>query len=218
MSYAETLFTAWLPEVLPYCMDALEIVAINAVRNSAIEFLEKTHWLQTTVPAVVGTAGQSSYAVSIPADTDLVRLQAAFYDNIPLIPRSEDQLRAMYVTDWRTVTGLPRFFLGDPDNQGSILLCPAPSITEAAALSVVAVLKPTRAATAVATRVYEMWCEPIAAGAIARLARTPGMSYTNQRLAGQYEALFRSGVGDARIDRNRSQERTQLAIRPPPFV
>lgn len=217
-SYDTTEWSQFLPEVLPHCQDAPETIAINAIRNATIQLLEESHWLITTAPCLTGAANIATYPVLLEPDTEIVRIQQGFYDNMPLYPKSDDELRAMYPTfDWRAISGNPRWLLRDPDDSSSILLVPCPQVTESMALSVVCAIRPTRTAAGVATSVYEKWLEEIAHGAIARLMTMPGQSFTNKQLALYHSAMFRSGIGSAKIDRNRNLERTSRVMRPPRF-
>ncbi|MGZ5183603.1 MAG: hypothetical protein ACXWCO_00725 [Caldimonas sp.] len=212
-------FSAFLNQVMPSCPDVPEDVAIDAIRNATIELLEQSHWLLYTLAPMTGIAGVSSYPIDIPDETDLIRINTLTYDNLPMFAKSEDELRAIYpYFDWTQITGLPRYYLRDPDDNTSIIICPTPQLTEANALTGRAAIKPTRSAKTVDMSVYERWLMPIAAGAKAKLMRIPAQSFTNGVLSAANELEFRRGISEAKIERNRGLERATLVMRPPRFI
>ncbi len=215
---SQTAYSAFLPEVTVHCNGVPDLISINALRNATIEFLERSHWLESTLAPIDGVANQATYVIPPPTGTEIVRMQAVFYDNLPLHARSEEQIRKIYSLDWRTMSGWPRFYLRDPDDYTQITLAPYPEVSESGALTGIAVLRPTRTSTGVDSSVYEKWLEQIAAGAVARLLSTPGQSYTNPRAAQMFMGKFNSGIADARIDRNKGLERATNRVVPPKFI
>jgi hypothetical protein len=205
----------FLPEVLPYVPECPELVAINAIRNAVIEFCKKSAWLlnEQTFDLV---ALQRDYQLTLPVETELVRVQDAWYDHVPLKPKGEDDLKRLYGLDWRVVTGRPAYYTQlSPD---TIRLCPAPLLDEAAAIDTMVVLTPTRASTSCDLTIYERWLEGIACGAKARLMSLPQQSFTDPQMAMANKAMFNTAIGEARIERNRGMTRATLHVRPPRFV
>ena len=205
-----------LPEVTPYCAGVPDEVAINAIRNATIEFCDKTHWLQYSPAALTGTAGQATYAFATPTDTLLARIVSLWYDNFELTAASEDQLDQMVSVEWRILQGSPRYYT-HPTDATIVTLAPYPLITEVGAITSMIVLKPTRASTTLDPDLAEKWTETIAAGARMRLHSTPGQSYTSNSQAAVASAMFRSGISDAIVQRNRGMTRAPLVMRPPTF-
>lgn len=215
MSYVS--YDKFLPAIVPFCNGVPDELAIDAARNAAIEFCEETHWLQYTPDAVTGIVNIASYQLETPNDTIMARVAEAWYNTFPLTPQTEEQLVAKCGVDWRTLTGGPSYYLSN-DDATVIVLVPMPSVTLVNGLTSIVVLRPTRASTTVDGDLYEKWYEVIAAGAKSRLQSTPAQSYTSPTAAARSEAMFRSGIAKARIERNRGLSRTNMVLRPPRFV
>ena len=209
------VYDAFLPDVLPYVPECPEPVALNAIRNAVIEFCNKSMWLvnEQTVDLV---ALQRDYQLTLPVETELARVQDAWYDHIPLKPAGEEDLKRLYGFDWRVVTGRPAYYTQlNPD---TIRLCPAPLQDEIGAVDLIVELTPIRASTSCDMTLYERWLEGIACGAKARLMMLPQQSYSDAQAAMVNKALFNTAIGEARIERNRGMTRATLRVRPPKFV
>lgn len=215
MSYVA--YTGFLRSVLPFCNGVPQAVAIDAIRNAAIEFCEETMWLQYTPAAVNGVAGTASYTFAYPSDTIVSRIIDAWYDTYPLAPVSEETLAATYGLDWRTMTGAPIYYLVT-DDPTKIVLVPTPSVSGTADLKCLAALRPSRDSLTIDGNLYEWWLEVIAHGAKAALMATPQQAYTNMTAAGVSAQKFRDGIFKAKADRNRGGHRATLVMRPPQFV
>lgn len=210
-------YANFLREVLPYCSSAPEIVAQNAIRNAAIEFCDKSHWLLYTPDAANGVANVSEYDIDTPNDTRLARLITAWWDNAQIMPKSEEQLRDLYGVDWRTITGSPNAYTRTDDTT-QIVVVPYPVVSEPSALTMIIAIAPTRDSLTCDSDLYERWAEVIAHGALARLMSTPAQAYTNMSASVAHAVQFRAGISDAKIERNRGLDRAVLNARPPRFI
>ncbi len=100
----------FLPEVVQYVPDVPEFIAINAIRNSCIEFCEKSRYLQTDLTPINLVANQAMYTVIVPPDTKFVDIVEAYANDVLLIPKSSEELSRIYrYTDWRSVEGQPMY-------------------------------------------------------------------------------------------------------------
>jgi hypothetical protein len=204
-------YDSFLNEVLPYVPECPELVAVNAVRNSTIEFCKKSLWYvnEQTFDLV---AGISDYTLTLPADTELVKVQDSWYDNWPMKPKSEDELRRIYGWDWRAVQGRPCFYTQlVPD---VIRVVPQPLVSETSAINLIAAITPTRSSTTCDSILWERWAEGIAWGARARLLELPQQSFYDPDTALKYRALFSKAIGEARIERNKGMTRSVTCVRP----
>jgi len=210
-------YDGFLQEVLPQCPGVPELVAINAIRNAAIDFCEQSQWLQYPAAAIDGVANQAVYALAVLTDTRVSMITDAWWDTLRLIPKSEDQLAQLFGADWRTMQGGPNYYLRDTDPT-SITVVPYPIISEPGALTMKTTLCPTRASMTVDPNLIEYWLEPIASGAKARLMAMPGQPYFNRTSALAEALMFRKGVSDAKIQVNRGLGRAVVNMRPPVFI
>lgn len=211
-----TAYTEFLPEVLPYVRDCPDIAAVNAIRNACIEFCDRSHWLLYHHAPQNVTSGASTYTLSPPAGTSVARIVDAWYNGNLLAPIGEDNLKTMYVSDWRYVSGTPAFYTHLDPNQ--ITLSPLPDRTISGALKMIVALRPTRASTSVDDSVYERWAEYIGFGARARLHDINGQPYFDPGMAAKCRAMFDRSVGMATIERNRGLTRHVAYVKFPPVV
>lgn len=209
-------YDEFLPEVLPYVHDCPQPVALNAIRNACIEFCEKSQWLVYEHDPISYTANVGSYEFDPPTDTNVARVLSAWSSNIPIIPKGQDELEAMYGYAWREVSGSPRFYV--QMNPDEIVLVPKPEVFQSQALKMIVVIKPLRSSSAVAPSVYEDHAETIAFGARARLYDTPGQPYSDPAQAVKFRGWFEAAIGEAKIARNKGLTRAQNIARPPEFV
>lgn len=206
----------FLPEVLPYVHDCPQPVAINAIRNACIEFCDQSQYLLYEHDPITYTANVGSYEFDPPTDTSVARVDSAWTQDFPLHPKSQDELKTMFGFAWRELVGDPRFYTQlSPDE---IILVPIPAVYQAEALKMIVAIKPLRTSSAVDPSVFENWAEVIAYGARARLYDTPGQPYSDAQQAIKFRSWFESGIGNAKIERNRGLTRTGTVLRPPPFI
>lgn len=208
---ATTLFTAFLPEVAPFVADCPQVILVNAIRNAAIEFCERTLIWQSNIGAMDLVAGTGEYTISVPTDTTLVEIMSAWYNNRLLIPKDQDGLTRIFrLDDWRSVEGAPRYFTR---TSSSIMqLVPRPTENETDVVGVRAALAPTRIATGVDSEVYEDYLMVIAVGARAYLHGMHGQTFYDPGMAMELRRQFMAGIGHARIKVNKGQTRSAPRI------
>lgn len=208
-------YTEFFPEVMPYFPGIPEPLAINAVRNAAIEFCDKTDWLFYTPILQDLIAGEDEYdlTLDVPTDTTVARVQAVWCNDLPVLPKSEDDLRRLYGLDWRKQTGRPVYYTQYTNN--TLVLAPTPSVSSSQALAMTLVLRPTRDSTTCDDSLHDRWVETIAYGARMRLHEAAGHAYENPQLAEKYRVLFKNGINQAIVERTRGLARTNLRVRAP---
>ena len=215
-----TTYDTFLSELMPYVHDVPEFVAINALRNAAIEFCNKSEYWIYEYPTVNSVALQGDYpfqAASLPTtDCEVKRILQGWYNYEPIIPMGAEDLAAIYINqDWRTIAGNPRYVT--QKYQNTFTLVPGPGIAITAAINLIVVLQPTRTSTGLDDYIYNQWAEAIAKGARARLYDTPNQPYYDPQKAQFYHAAFTSAISEAKAERNRGLGRATLKVRPPRF-
>jgi hypothetical protein len=210
-----TRYESFLPEVLPYVPDCPEIVAVNAIRNACIDFCDKSlYWLYTHDP-VTTLDNVSTYELELPDYTTSVAILDAWYNNMPLIPQGEDELRRILPLNWPTLYGTPKYLT--QQNPGEVILVPYPLIGLSQGLNMTIALKPTRDSVDIDDSIYENWAEGIGYGARARIHALPHQSFSDPVASVKYEAMFNTAIGKATVARNRGLARTVQRVRPPRF-
>lgn len=214
---ATTLFSAFLPEVLPFVHDCPQIAAINAIRNAAIEFCDRSGYWQADLTAIDSIALTGSYVLVVPTGTRVVDSISAWYNNIVMIPRSTEELTKLYRgVDWRSLAGQPAFVTSDAS--GTIRLVPAPAIAIVGAINVRASIAPTRVSTGMDADVYEKQLEVIASGARARLLNMSGQPAYDPVQASAQRTAFLAGCNNARIRANKASTRASVSIEIPRYI
>lgn len=209
-------YDLFLPEVMPYVHDTPEFVMINAIRNAAIEFCDKSLYWQYEHDPITCLPNQSVYEFDLPNETTTARIMSAWYQNLPMASRNEDEMYKIFPMDWRTMVGRPQFYIQNRPSE--LIIAPSPQILAVNGLVILMALKPTRSSTTIDSDIYERWAEHIAFGARARLYDTPNQPYADPQQAVKYRAWFESAIGEAKIDRNRGLNRASVRVRPPRLV
>lgn len=203
--------TDFLPEVMQYVPDVPEFVALNSLRNAAIEFCEKTRVLQTDLAPQAIEVNKSSYTVLAPLGLKFVDIVEAYADERLLIPKSSEELAKIYrAADWRSVQGSPAYItrLIYPEVQ----IVPYPILPTTEMLKIRASVAPTRDTDEVPQTLFEEFVEQISYGARGRLYGTPQQAYTDKGLAKEYLLMFRSAINEVRTRVNRGLTRAAGSI------
>lgn len=206
-----TDFEEFLPDVLPYVPNAPEFAAISAVRDACIEFCQKTWRWQVDLKVMPLSAEKNKYNLSAPPDTRIVGIVSAYYKDVLLIPKGQDELARLFrATNWQTLEGEPRYYT--QRTKGQIQVVPIPTMNDADGLYVRVALAPTRDSTSVESEIYELYSDAIAHGARAILYKTPGQPYFDRVSAKDVSADFRQAISEAKIEVNKGLTRTSNRV------
>lgn len=209
---SEVSYDQFLPEVLQFVKDVPEFVAINAIRNSCIEFCQETRYIQQHLDPMAGIAKTGTYDLEANDGTyKIADIMECWYGEQFLVPKSIEQLTQIYrTTNWNTLDGNPYYYYR-PSSQ-EIRLVPYPKVTEADKIRVLAALKPSRASTTVQEEIFERFLEDIACGARARLYNTPNQPYYDARAALEYTKRFNDVMAAVRTQVNKGLTRASVQI------
>lgn len=186
-------YSAWFDEVLPEVPGCLQAVALNAIRNAAIELCQKTGVYQLDHTAINAVINTPTYAFAPATGTVVVKVLQAFYNNIEITPKTPDELKAIYSTsDWRTRTGTPLYYT--QEDEQNIRLVPMPDASLTGAIKLRVSLKPTRASTTIIDRIFEEYLEAIKNGALYRLKISKNKPYTDEAGAAQCFSFFNTEI------------------------
>lgn len=201
----------FLKEVMPYCPDVMEAVALNAILNSAIEFCRLSTIHRIDMTAIAGVDGQAEYTITVPSDTQLASIVQLNYGGIPLVAKASEELASYYsYQDWTTVEGQPRGYT--QITPGTVTLVPIPTEDLAGAITGRIALMPTRSATTIYDELYNTYIEDIAMGARSRLHYTPGTTYFDMTLAEICRTKYMNGIDSARIRANKGATRATTRV------
>lgn len=214
-----TPYTDFLDYVLPDVPGVTNEVATLAIKNTVIDFCEKTLILQEDHDPVTIYKGVIDYDLEPPGNHLVTRIMRVFYREFEIQPTTPDDILSASVynrnyPDAKPEEGPPRIYTQKDARTFSIY--PYPKETERLALTMRVALKPTRSATQCNDLIFEEYAETIGHGAVSRLALSQNKPYSSPQLAGARNVLYTAGVNMARQRANRGYVRavTQINIRP----
>lgn len=201
----------FLPYVLPYVTACPQPAAEAAIRLALIEFCERSECWQVELDPISVIAGQATYELETPLDSQLLKVRQADYADRkePLEEKSTDQLRNLY-GDWRAREGEPRYFTQLVKTD--IRLVPSPLESVADGLRCLVALRPTNDAREVDDNIFAWWAEPIGYGARARLKTNPGQQYYDPAAAAVDRNMFMRYVAEATLQTQRGQTRAPQTV------
>jgi hypothetical protein len=209
---SEVAYDNFLIEVMPYVKDVPEIVALQAIKNAAIEFCQETRYIQNNLDAMAGITKIGTYDLEANEGTyKIADIVECWYGDSFLVPKSIEQLTQIYrSTNWNTLGGNPYYYFR-PSSQ-EIRLVPYPDVTQSGKINIRAALKPSRASTTIREEIYERFLEDIAYGARARLYNTPNQPYYDLKTSLEYMKRFNDVIADVRTQVNKGLTRASVQI------
>lgn len=214
---SEVSYDVFLSEVIPYVRDVPEMVALQAVRNAAIQFCEMTRVLQLNLEPMDVTQSVSKYEFDPPIGYKIVDIMEAWFGDQLLIPKPVEEITRIYRTsNWNTLDGNPYYYFRDRTQE--VQLVPMPKVTETGKLKIRASISPVRASTTVDSELYERYFENIAMGARARLCDTPNQPYYDPKSAQTYLKRFSDAMTHTRTSVAKGLTRSAVQIEFQRFV
>lgn len=209
-------YESFFPNVLPEVPGAAEMVVENAVRNSCIEFCEKSLILTRDHDPITVLAGIVDYDLDPPTGYKVIKVQRAWLDSDELSPLAPDLVReaATYnrlFSSYQSAPTTPSHFL--QKDEATISVWPVPDKKYTNGLTLRVALKPSRASTTIEDVIFENYAETIASGALYRLMASPGKTYTNPELAVAHKSLFEQGINTARARMIHGHVRSNLQVK-----
>lgn len=210
-----TNHSAFLDYVMPHVPGCLPEMALQEIKNTIIDFCEKSMILQVDHDPVTAIMNVVDYDLEPPQDRLVVRIMKAWYKGQLLDPYSPDQVETPSVynqnSGYLVNRGDPRFYLQkDPR---SFSLYPIPAETVASSITMRIALKPTRSTQMIDDLIFEDYAEIIGHGAIARLAASPGKPYYNPQMAAARNGAYQAGLNVARDRAQRGFVRASKHVR-----
>lgn len=209
-------YEKFFPNILPEVPGAAETIVENAVRNSVIEFCEKSLILQRDHDPITLVEGLVDYDLDPPTGYLCVKVMKAWLENNPLDPMAPDFVREAAVynrlfSSYQSANSTPRAYLQKDERTISVWSPPEKKYPNGLTLRVA--LKPTRASSEVEDLIFEDYAETIASGALSRLMMSAGKPYTNIEMAAVHKGLFQQGINMARQRATHGHVRSNLSVK-----
>ena len=148
-------------------------MAAQALVDSAVSFCEDSQVIRYRLDTQETYAGGAEIDVFAPQDQAVSRVLKVWINGYEIKASP-----AVSVSDLSQPNGLPRMYYSrQNDSQLQILLYPVPD--RAFSIDVEVALRPTRSATTLENDLFDLWIEPIVAGALQRLYAVPDQPFSN---------------------------------------
>lgn len=208
------IWSDWTPDVAPDVPGCPSFTLERAVKQTVMDFLERTHWVQRSVAPIDVTGGASARTFTTPvvaAGERVLAVLKAWLDGteIPVYGPADledDQ------PDWKTVTGDPTSLVMERD--GEYYIVPSPTSTMTAALRLKVAIGLLDAATSCEDSILQNWRDAIAFGAKARLMLMPNERWTALDLGASYQNRYMDQVKGACVRAIRTPARRPLVVKP----
>ena len=194
-------YEQFLDYVMPHVPGCPVELAVQAIRNTTIEFCERTLILQRDHDPVTVVANVQDYDCEPPTGYLVHKVMKAWYKERELTPFTPDQISDAFAYR-RKIDGVtpnktdPQRFYQKDERTFSLHPWPVETVVEAVTMRVA--LKPTRASTSVDDVIYEDWMDAIAAGALVRLQMSPAKPYTLPNAAAINQQIYTQKLNEAR--------------------
>jgi hypothetical protein len=182
------------PDVLLELPQIPLVLADHWLRNTAIEFCQRTRAHVVDLNPIDAVADQIDYAIVAPANLALVVVSAVVFDGEPLAPASPRALARKF-GDWKTRRGTPQHYTSQA--LGTLLIVPGPAASAAGAIEIEAVVKPADDAATIDDDLFQRYRLDLAAGMKGKLMAMSERPWTNAKMAAVYLAQFEAAVNAA---------------------
>jgi hypothetical protein len=200
---------SFLPRLLPYVVGCPEPLALQALRDSAIEFCQRSLVLTTLLDPINLRAGVANYEIQPPENTQVAQTLKAWTDGVLLQPIPYEMAGVLSLPG-----GQPRYFYGQEIDESYFLtLLPTPEKKLTGGLKVRAALRPSRSTDTVNDLLYERYAPAVVDGAMGILMAVPNQPFTDFGMAGARLASARSQASAARQDALSGRVQSSLSIR-----
>lgn len=214
---SDVSYEAFLPDVVQFVKDVPEIVAVQAIRNAAIQFCEKTRVLQTELLPMDVTEAVAQYEFEPDIGYKVVDVIEAWYGDQFLVPKAVEELTRIYRTsNWNDLDGNPYYYFRSRTQE--ITLVPRPQESEVAKLKLRVAVVPSRSSSGIDEEIFERYYEYITLGARARLYDTPNQPYYEPKSAQLYLKRFSDAMNEVRTRVAKGLTRASVQIEYQRFV
>jgi len=192
----------------PGCPD---VVVEDYLLQSAIDLCRRSFVWHETVQEPVSPLDYP-FQLSAPTGANVLKVLSIVRDGHGLEESTIRECDNRFV-DWRTVPGVPAYYVNDP--RDTVMLVPVPIATTM--LDITIAYEPTPAATSIPDALYTEHRDTIVAGALMRLCVMPGKDWSNPSLVLVNRAMFEVGVSAASREVHLNYSHAALTVTPSPL-
>jgi hypothetical protein len=210
-----TAHSSFLDYVLPHVPGCTNEMALLEIKNTIIDFCEKSLILQRNHDPVTVIKDTIDYDFEPPTGYLVTKLMKAWYKGTVLEATAPDELPAsqIYNANYPDVvkTSSDPKIISQKDER-TFLIFPFPKETSPLSLTMRVALKPTRSLTVIEDVIFEDYAEVIGNGAKYRLMSSINKPYYSVAASSLANALYERGVNTARQRATRGYVRSDLRI------
>lgn len=208
-------YNAFFPDVLPEVPGCPPDLAIREIRNTVIEFCEKSLIHQVTLDPITLRENVSQYFLDPPGGTRVQKIIKVWFRGNPISPIAPDEIEspeiyASRIDGYIAAKQQPTAYTQTDFETVNFL--PTPDQTYPNSITMRVALAPLRDTEEFEDFLFENWGEFIACGAKARIMLKPGKPYTNPDAATVNQARYITGLNDARQRSSRGNVRSDLRV------
>jgi hypothetical protein len=209
--------SSFMSRILPHVSGCPDVLAEEALLDTAIEFCEKTLVVQKTLPPVSTLPEQINYTLTPPTHQAVLLVLAAWFKGALMEPvASQEVLNVQGYTT--TVPGYEHLFRGDPTQYywtapNTLCVFPIPDDTDSDSILVRVATKPSRSATQLEDVLFDDWVDALVAGTLARLHATKDQAWSSSDRSLLRSREFRLAVQRARMEGATGRVRTTLSVK-----
>ena len=191
----------FLDYVMPHVPGCTVNMALHEIKNTIIDFCEKSLILQETLDPVTVVRNTQDYDLEPSKDRVVVKILKGWYKDKRLEAKGTDEINdpsvySSVINDVTPTRGDPKIVTQKDPRTYTLYPVPEETVTNAVTLRVAC--KPVRDSDTIDDFIYEDYADTIAHGTISRLAISQDKPYFNERLAVARESLYRAGLNVAR--------------------
>lgn len=211
---------AKIDEFFPYVQPAITAcpnpLVRNAIREAAIEFCKKSQAWAVRLPRIAYVEGQSAYALTVPAEAQIVEILNIWGPSWELKGKSLNELSVLLPT-WQTQKGAPMYFVSDNVDY-TLEVFPMPDSGSAGGQMLVRIAyAPTITAATLPDFLLNRYSDAIAYGAKARLMQTKDQPWSDPVMGMKFERMFGAECDDARNEQLHGRVAGSIQVKPRPF-
>lgn len=184
------------PFIIPQAENCPEFVMRQAVAATVADICQKTGCL-TTETCFKTQPGHSIYDLRFAPGIRSESVRHVYCDGVAVGSIRLDELaRRSGRGDWRLTTGDPQFYTFT--KPGELSLVPAP--VDERYVRVMVTASVDRDTQQIPEQFLSDYLDTVVCGALSRIFRIAGQTYTNVRMADEYEIKYNAGLAEIRQD------------------
>lgn len=187
------------PYIAPLAENCPDFVMRQAVAATVADICHKTGCL-TTETCFLTTGDTATYELRFAEGIHAELVRFVFCEGVQLVDIRLDEIASRSARfDWREATGDPKYYTFN--KPGELTLIPIPKPDQR--VRVVVTASVDRDTQQIPEQFLKDYLDTVVNGALSRIFRIAGQTYTNIRLADEFEFKYNAGLADIRLDVSR---------------